>query len=68
MTAWHNMLKFTIHLLLRNTLSAMHQGAANYNELKLKTAIASLNKAFHLLPHENILTIAFTKIHYLYNN
>ena len=31
------------------------------------SAIASLNRAFHLSPHENILTIALINIHYLYN-
>ena len=28
---------------------------------------ASLNKTFHLSPHENICTIALITIHYLYN-
>ena len=32
------------------------------------SAIASLNRTFHLSPHENILTIALINIHYLYNN
>ena len=32
------------------------------------SAIASLNRTFHLSPHENILTIAPINIHYLYNN
>ena len=32
------------------------------------SAIASLNRTFHLSPHENILTIALMNIHYLYNN
>ena len=32
------------------------------------SAIASLNRTFHLSPNENILTIALIKIHYLYNN
>ena len=31
------------------------------------SAIASLNRTFHLSPHENILTIALINIHYLYN-
>ena len=31
------------------------------------SAIASLNRTFHLPPHENILTIALINIHYLYN-
>ena len=30
------------------------------------SAIASLNRTFHLSPHENILTIALINIHYLY--
>ena len=30
------------------------------------SAIASLNKTFHLSPHENILTNALINIHYLY--
>ena len=30
------------------------------------SAIASLNRKFHLSPHENILTIALINIHYLY--
>ena len=30
------------------------------------SAIASLNREFHLSPHENILTIALINIHYLY--
>ena len=30
------------------------------------SAVASLNGTFHLSPHENILTIALTNIHYLY--
>ena len=30
------------------------------------SAISSLNKTFHLSPHENILIIALIKIHYLY--
>ena len=30
------------------------------------SAIASLNRTFYLSPHENILTIALTNIHYLY--
>ena len=30
------------------------------------SAIASLNRTFHLSPHENILTIALISIHYLY--
>ena len=29
-------------------------------------AIASLNRTFHLSPHENILIIALINIHYLY--
>ena len=29
---------------------------------------ASLNRTFHLSPHENICTIALITIHYLYNN
>ena len=32
------------------------------------SAIASLNRTFHLSPHENILTIALINIHYLYTN
>ena len=32
------------------------------------SAIASLNRTFHLSPHENILTIALINIHYLYNS
>ena len=32
------------------------------------SAIASLNRTFHLSPHENILTIALINIHYLYIN
>ena len=28
---------------------------------------ASLNRTFHLSPHENICTIALITIHYLYN-
>ena len=32
------------------------------------SAIASLNRTFHLSPYENILTIALINIHYLYNN
>ena len=32
------------------------------------SAIASLNRTFHLSPHENILTIALINIHYLYND
>ena len=31
------------------------------------SAIASLNRTFHLSPHENILTIALINIHYLYS-
>ena len=31
------------------------------------SAIASLNRTFHLSPHENILTIALINIPYLYN-
>ena len=31
------------------------------------SAIASLNRTFHLSPYENILTIALINIHYLYN-
>jgi hypothetical protein len=31
------------------------------------SAAASLNRTFHLSPHENILTIALINIHYLYN-
>ena len=31
------------------------------------SAIASLNRTFHLSPHENILSIALINIHYLYN-
>ena len=30
------------------------------------SAIASLNRTFHLSPHENVLTIALINIHYLY--
>ena len=30
------------------------------------SAIASLNRTFHLSPHENILTTALINIHYLY--
>ena len=30
------------------------------------SAIASLNRTFHLSPHENIFTIALINIHYLY--
>ena len=30
------------------------------------SAIASLNRTFHLSPHENILTIALINIYYLY--
>ena len=30
------------------------------------TAIASLNRTFHLSSHENILTIVLINIHYLY--
>ena len=30
------------------------------------SAIASLTETINLLPHENILTIAFINIHYLY--
>ena len=30
------------------------------------SAVASLNRTFHLSPHENILTIALINIHYLY--
>ena len=39
--------------------------------LKMKCSIqlgcASLNRTFHLSPHENISTIALITIHYLYN-
>jgi hypothetical protein len=31
------------------------------------SAVASLNRTFHLSPHENILTIALINIHYLYS-
>ena len=30
------------------------------------SAIASLNRTFHLSPHENVHTIALINIHYLY--
>ena len=36
--------------------------------IKLYSAVASLNETFHLLPHENILTIALINIHYLYTS
>ena len=32
------------------------------------SAVASLNRTFHLSPHENILTIALINIHYLYTD
>ena len=35
--------------------------------LPFNSAIAALNGTINLSPHENILTIALTNIHYLYN-
>ena len=33
----------------------------------IQLGFASLNRTFHLSPHENICTIALITIHYLYN-
>ena len=45
-------------------------GTAIFIRLKMKCSIqlgfASLNRTFHLSPHENICTIALITIHYLY--
>ena len=38
------------------------------DEMFYSTRFASLNRTFHLSPHENICTIALITIHYLYNN
>ena len=47
-------------------------GTYIFIRLKMKFSIqlgfASLNRMFHLSPHENICTIALITIHYLYNN
>ena len=53
-------------------MNAFHScdGTAIFIWLKMKCSIqldfASLNRTFHLLPHENICTIALITIHYLY--
>ena len=43
-----------------------------FHSVKMKCSIqlgfASLNRTFHLSPHENISTIALITIHYLYNS
>ena len=45
-------------------------GTAIFIRLEMKCSIqlgfASLNRTFHLSPHENICTIALITIHYLY--
>ena len=47
-------------------------GTAIFIRLKMKCSIqlgvASLNRTFHLSPHENICTIALKTIHYLYTS
>ena len=47
-------------------------GTYIFIRLKMKFSIqlgfASLNRMFHLSPHENICTIALITIHYLYIN
>ena len=53
-------------------MNAFHScdGTAIFIWLKMKCSIqlgfASLNRTFHLSPHENICTIALITIHYLY--
>ena len=46
-------------------------GTSNFIRCEMKCSIqlgfASLNRTFHLSPHENICTIALITIHYLYN-
>ena len=46
-------------------------GTSNFIRREMKCSIqlgfASLNRTFHLSPHENICTIALITIHYLYN-
>ena len=37
------------------------------DEMLFQLGFASLNRTFHLSPHENICTIALKTIHYLYN-
>ena len=43
-----------------------------FHSVKMKCSIqlgfASLNRTFHLSPHENNCTIALITIHYLYNS
>ena len=37
------------------------------DKCSIQLGFASLNRTFHLSPHENICTIALITIHYLYN-
>ena len=37
------------------------------DESSIQLGVASLNRTFHLSPHENTCTIALITIHYLYN-
>ena len=55
-----------VHVFIRAVVRVFSFGE-RWNVL-FNSAIASLNRTFHLSPNENILTIALIKIHYLYNN
>jgi hypothetical protein len=52
-------------MFLRAMVRIFSFGEGTWN-VPFNSAVASLNGTFHLSPHENILTIALIKIHYLY--
>ena len=55
-----------MNVFIRAMVSIYFHSVKDENVL-FNSAIASLNRTFHLSPHENILTIALINIHYLYS-
>ena len=58
---------FIILVLYKKIMNVFIRAMVRKMECSIQLGFASLNKTFHLSPHENILTIALLiYIHYLY--